>query len=141
MEKILYMTKVFPSSICFLLLPTDVAWDNIFLFFSCLIIALAHFLGKMAPVTSIIGEISLLFSVMDNDLLHASGNSPADKILERINFALSHAHLYLSESYYERDDKSAATNILDISCGDGGSSSSLSDINVFILATSNVVCC
>ena len=38
------------------------------------------FSGKMAPVIAIMGEIYLLFSEMDNDLLHASGNYPAYKI-------------------------------------------------------------
>ena len=62
---------------------------------------------------------------MDNDLLHVSGHSPADKIEERITFALIHARLYLSESDDERDEKSAAANTFDISCGGGGSISSL----------------
>ena len=62
---------------------------------------------------------------MYNALLHASGHSSTDKIKERNNFALIHAHLYLAESDYKRDDKSAASNTLDISCGDGGSISLL----------------
>ena len=62
---------------------------------------------------------------MDNSLLHASGHYPADKIEERITFALSHAHLYLAESEDEQDDKYYAANIFNISCGGGGSSSSL----------------
>ena len=33
MDTILDMTKVFLSSVCFRLFPTDVAWDNIFLLF------------------------------------------------------------------------------------------------------------
>ena len=45
---------------------------------------------------------------MYNDLIHASGNSPEDKIEERITFDLSQARLYLAESYDERDNKSAA---------------------------------
>ena len=65
-----------------------------FFFCSCLVIALAYFFGKMAPATSIIDEISLYFSAMDNALLHASGHSTADKIEERITFALSH-HVYI----------------------------------------------
>ena len=52
----------------------------------------------MAPVTAIMDAISLLLGAMDNDLLHASGHSPADKIEERVTFALSHARLYLFES-------------------------------------------
>ena len=32
MDTILDMKKVFLSSVCFSLLPTDVAWDNIFYF-------------------------------------------------------------------------------------------------------------
>ena len=36
--------------------------------------------GEMATVTSILDEISLLFSKMDNAILHASGHSPTDKI-------------------------------------------------------------
>ena len=39
------------------------------------------------------------------------------KIEERINFALIHARLYLSELYDEQDEKSAAANTFDISCG------------------------
>ena len=35
---------------------------------------------------------------MDNFLMHASGHFPEDKIEERINFALSHARLYIAES-------------------------------------------
>ena len=62
---------------------------------------------------------------MDNTLLRASGNSPADKIEERITFALSHARLYFFESDDEQDDKSAAENKFDISCGGGRSRSSL----------------
>ena len=52
METILDMTKVFMSSVCFSLLTTDVAWDNIFLFCSCQVIALACCFGKMVPVTN-----------------------------------------------------------------------------------------
>ena len=50
---------------------------------------------------------------MDNDLLHAPVYSPAYKIEERINFALSHAYLYLAASDNERYDKSAAANKFD----------------------------
>ena len=78
---------------------------------------------------------------MDNSLLHASVHSPADKIEERVTFALSHARLYLSESDDEQDDKSAAANIVNISCGSGRSSSSLSSITVSVSSTSDVVCC
>ena len=56
---------------------------------------------------------------MDNALLHASGNSTAVKIEERITFTLSHAHLYLFESDDERDENSAAVNTFDIYCGGG----------------------
>ena len=59
METILDMTKVFLSSFCFSLLPTDVPWENIFFFCLCRVIALAYFLGKMAPVTAIMGAIYL----------------------------------------------------------------------------------
>ena len=78
---------------------------------------------------------------MDNSLLRESGHSPADKIEEQITFALSHACLYLSESDYELDDKSASANKFKISCGDGGSRSSLSAITVFVLDTSDVFGC
>ena len=78
---------------------------------------------------------------MDNALMHASGHSPEYKIEERITFALRHARLYLAESDDERDDKSAAANKFDRSCGDGGSSFSLSAITVSLLDTSDVVCC
>ena len=72
---------------------------------------------------------------MDNALLHASGHSPADKIEERITFALSHARLYLAESDDEQDNKSAAAKKIDISCGGGGSSSLLSAITASVLDT------
>ena len=45
---------------------------------------------------------------MDNDLLHASGLSPEDKIEEQMFVALCQARLYLIESYDDWDDKSAA---------------------------------
>ena len=44
------------------------------------------------------GAIYLLFSAMDNALLHASVHYPADKIEERVTFAFIHACLYLAES-------------------------------------------
>ena len=69
--------------------------------------------------------IYLWFNAMDNALLYASGLSPEDKIEERITFALWHARLYLNESYDYWDEKSDAANKLDISCGVGGSRSSL----------------
>ena len=78
---------------------------------------------------------------MDNTLLHASGNYLADKKEHRITFALIHAHLYLSESDYERDNKSDAAKIFDRSCGAWGYISSLSAIFVSVSAASNVVCC
>ena len=78
---------------------------------------------------------------MDNDLLHSSVHSPADRIEERTNFALSYARLYLAESYDERDDTYAAANTFDISCSGGGSRYLLSTITVSILATFDVVCC
>ena len=61
---------------------------------------------------------------MDNDLLHESVNSPADKIEERITIALIHARLYLFESDDELDDKSSTAETFDISC-DGEESRSL----------------
>ena len=78
---------------------------------------------------------------MYNALLHAPENSSADKIEERITFALRHSNLYLAESDDERYDKSVASNTFDISCGGGGYSSSLSSITVSVLATYDVVCC
>ena len=59
------------------------------------------FFGNMATVTAIIDKFYLCFSVMDNALLHASRNSPKDKIEECIHFALSHTRLYLAELYDE----------------------------------------
>ena len=59
MDTILDITKVFLSSVCFCLLRTDVAWENICFFFSCGVIALAYCFGKMAQVTAIMGVISL----------------------------------------------------------------------------------
>ena len=77
---------------------------------------------------------------MYNDLLHSSGNYPADKIEEWITFALIHARLYLSESDNEQDGKSAVSkkSIHPVVVED---LSSLSAINVSVLDTSNVVCC
>ena len=76
---------------------------------------------------------------MDNALLNTSEHSPADKIEERITFALVHVHLYLAESDDEEDNKSAAANTFYISCGGGGSSSSLSGITISVSDTSDVV--
>ena len=78
---------------------------------------------------------------MENDILHASGNSTAYKIEEWITFALIHARLYLSESDDERYKNYFAEKTFDISCGGGGYSSSLSAITVSLLATTDVVCC
>ena len=96
---------------------------------------------KNGACTAKLCEISSWFSLMDNALVHASGNFPADKIWERITFALSHACICLAESDDERDKKSAAANTFDIYYGNGVSSSSLSAITVSILATWDVVCC
>ena len=100
MDTILDMRKVFLFPACFSLLPNDVVWDNNFLFCSCRVIALAYFLGKWRRSPIIMGGISLLFGAIDDAVLHTYGNSPEDKIEEWITFALSHARLYLSESYY-----------------------------------------
>ena len=70
----------------------------------------------MMPVTAIMNAISPWFSAMDNSLLYASGLSLEDKIEERITFALCHASLYLTVSYDDWDNKSAAANTFDISC-------------------------
>ena len=56
---------------------------------------------------------------MDNDPLHASIHYPADKIEERITFALCYACLHLTESDDERDAKFVAANKFDIFCGGG----------------------
>ena len=51
MDTILDMKKVFVSSVCFSLLPTDVAGDHFFILFisgNCIGICF----GKMAPVTN-----------------------------------------------------------------------------------------
>ena len=80
MDTLLDKTKAFLSSVCFRLLPTDVAWGNIFFFCSCPVIVLAHLFAKMTPVTVLMDAISLLFGAMDNYLLHASGHSPSNKI-------------------------------------------------------------
>ena len=73
----------------------------------------------MAPVAGIMDAISLWLGAMYNALLRASGNSPVDKIEERITLALSHAHLYLFESDDEQDEKSSSANTFNISCGGG----------------------
>ena len=78
---------------------------------------------------------------MDKDLLHVYEHPPTDKIEERINSSLSHVSLYLAESDDERDNNYSAANTFDISCGGGGSSSSLSDTTVSVSATSIVVLC
>ena len=65
---------------------------------SCRVIVLACFFGKMALVTAIMDEMSLLFSAMDISLLHVYGHYPEEKIEERINFAFRHVRLYLAES-------------------------------------------
>ena len=78
---------------------------------------------------------------MYNSLLYASVHYPADKIEDRITFALRHAHLYLAESDDEQDDKSSTKNTFNRSYGGGGSSSSLSSIGVSVSPTSDVVHC
>ena len=133
--------KSFSIFYLFLFITDWYCMGQYFFFCSCRIISLAYCFGEMTPVTAIMGEIYSWFITTDNDLLHASGNSAAYKIEQRITFALSHAHLYLSESDDELDDKSAAANTLYISCGGGRSISSLSDITVSVSATSNVFCC
>ena len=112
-----------------------------FFFGSCQVITFAYRFGKMVPFTAIMDAISLWFSAMDNALLCASGLYPKDKIEEWITFALCHARLYLTVSYDDWDDKSAAANTFDISCWGGVSISSLPSINVSVLATSDVVGC
>ena len=112
-----------------------------FFFCSCRVITLAYRFGKMVPVTAIMDENFLWFSTMDNALLCASGLSPEDKIEKQITFALCHASLYLTVSYDDWDDKSAAANTFDISCVVGVSISSLLPITVSVLATSNVFGC
>ena len=114
---------------------------TIFFFCSCQVITLAYSFGKMVPVTAIMDAISLLFRAMDNALLCASLLSPEDKIEEQIPFALCHARLYLTVSYGDLDDNSAAANTFDISCGGGVYISSLPAITVSVLATSDVVGC
>ena len=95
----------------------------------------------MALVTAIMGVIYLLFNAMDNALLHASGHYPEDKIEYWIAFVLIHARLYLTQSDDERDDKSDSVNTFDISCGDGGYSSSLSSTAISVSTDYGVVCC
>ena len=121
MDTILYMKKSL-YSVCFSLLRTDVAWDNIV--FLCQVIALAYFLGEMAPVTAILDSIYLRLGAMDNALLRESRHSPEDKIEERITFASSHARLYLFKSDDEQDENYDTANTFDISCGGGRSRSS-----------------
>ena len=78
---------------------------------------------------------------MDNYVLNASVIFPSDNIEHRITFAVVHARLYSAESDDERDNKSAAENKFDRSCGDGGYSSSLSSIFVSVSDNSDVVRC
>ena len=59
MDTILYMKNLFLSSVYFSLLPTDGAWDNIFISCSCQVIALAYCSGKMVPVTARMDTIFL----------------------------------------------------------------------------------
>ena len=112
-----------------------------FFFFSCRVITLAYSFGKMVPVTAIMDAISLWFSAMDNALLCASGLYPEDKIEERIPFALCHARFYLTISYDDWDNKSAAANTFNIYCGGVVSIYSLPAIAVSVLATYDVVGC
>ena len=135
------MKKVFLSFVCFPLFSIDVACDNIFFFCSCWVITLAYRSGKMVPVTAITDAICLWFIAMENALLCASGLYPEDKTKERIPFALCHAHLYLTVSYDDWENKSAAANTFDISYGGGVSISSLPSITVSVLDTSDVVGC
>ena len=126
--------KIFPV-FCLFFVFTDWCCMGQYCFFClCQVIELAYIFGKRAPFTAIMDAISLWFSAMDNALLRASRNFPADEIEEWITFALSHACLYLAESYDEQEDKSAAANTFDISCGGGGYSSLLSYITVSVLA-------
>ena len=81
MGTILDTTKLFLSSVCFILLPTDVAWENIVFIFSCQVIALVFILEKWRRSPTIMGKISLRFGVIDNDLLHASRHSPEDNLV------------------------------------------------------------
>ena len=78
---------------------------------------------------------------MDNALLHASGNYPAHKIEEQINLILIHVCLYLAESYDERDNKPAAANTFNISCGGVEYSFLFYTITVSVLDNSDLVCC
>ena len=78
---------------------------------------------------------------MDNSLLHAYGHYPENKIEEQIDFASSHARLYLAESDDEQDDKSAAANTFYIYCVGGEYISSLSAIAVSVSANSDVFIC
>ena len=86
---------------------------------------MAYLLGGMAPFTAIIYAIYLWLGAMYNVLMNSSGHYPEDKIEERITFALWYARLYLAESDYDWDDKSAAANTFDTSCGGGWYRSSL----------------
>ena len=71
-------------------------------------------------------DILLWFSEMYNDMLHAAGLSPVDKIEERITIALYHARLYLSESDGDWDNtQSSNENTFNIYCGGGEFRSSL----------------
>ena len=139
METILDITKVFMSSVCFSLSPTDFSWKKNLLFMSANCIGI--FFVKIAPVAAIMDAISLLSGSMDNAPLHVSAHFPDDKIEEWMTFSLSHARLYLAESDDERDDKSDAAKIFDISCGGGGYSSSLLAITVSVSDTSDIFCC
>ena len=129
------------SVFCLFLFITDRCCMGQYLFLFMSGNCIGIFFGKMAPFTAIMDAIHLWFSVIDKALLHASEHSLADKIEERITFDLSHARLYLAKSDDEWDDKSAAANTFNVSCGVGGSSPSLSATNIYLSATSDVVCC
>ena len=137
MDTILDMKTYFLPSVFFSLLPTDVAWDNIFIC-SCWVIALAYYFGKLRRSPTIMGGEKLWSGTMDNALLHVSEHSLADEIEEWITFALSYVFLYLVESDGEKDDNSAAANTFYISCGGGVSISSLLAITVSVSTTSNL---
>ena len=57
MDTILDRAKVYLSSVCFILLPTDVAWENIVC--SCRVVASDLFLEKWRRSSTIMGEIYL----------------------------------------------------------------------------------
>ena len=98
MDTILDMTKTILSSVCFRLLTTDVAWDNIFFFCLCREITLAYLFCQDGTVHRHNGCNFFMIQCNGQFSTACVWTFPEDKIEEWVNFALSHSRLYLAGS-------------------------------------------